>query len=392
MKHEKPSRAKIADGQISATFDRLALTEAVTTAASLEECRVGASIPILSYLVVGPDAIEYRGLDTSLRVRLDGSSGSGRVMLPARSLSGALAAMPDETVVVEKSADASDVTITCGDVVATFVPLCVADTPAPLEVSPPNDANLRSFALGEGALAGLLGFVSSFISDCETRYYLNGVSLTCEERPDGPYLVVVATDGHRLASCSAGLPAPCEGFQKRIVPRAAALFLKAHVGRRETRIRISQNRAEFAFGDAIFATKLIDGVFPDYSRVVPQPLNAGRTIDAKALGRFLAAARVVFGWRGRYEMPVKFEPSDDDLKVSGRGSDKGSMAVALRAEVDGEPVTTPIGFNPIYLSKVVKAFGSKRLRLEYAGSFDPCRVTDPDRLGDDFALLMPMRL
>lgn len=406
MKHEKPSKAKIADGQISAEFDREALTRAVKIASTGEECRKGSSVPVLTYLVVGPAAVEHRGVDASVHVRLKDCEGSGRVLLPARSLAGALSAMSAETVRVTKAEGDAAVTLSCGDVVASFVPYAIADAAPPVEVSPTMlvkekdqppvevSSEIRTFSLGEGALGALLRFVSPFISQEETRYYLNGVALRCSDAAGGPTLCAVATDGHRLGFTSVGLSSPCDPFSPRILPRPAEEFLRQHVGRDETRIRISARHAEIAFGDVTLTTKLIDGTYPDYTRVIPAPSEVAMTLDCVALARFLSGARRMLGWgRSAFGCPaVKLERTDEALRVSSKNPDNHRLETTIAIEADGDPTRGPIGFNPSYLGAIAKVFSAKRLRLELADPGSPCRISDPDAPGERFVVLMPMRV
>ncbi len=415
MKHETPSRHKLVDGQISATVPRLAFTAAVKVAASSPECAERSIAPVLGCLMVGPDAIEYRGCDASIRAAFAGGEGSGRVMLPARSLVAILSAMTAEAVTLTKDATAKVVELKCGDVTARLVPLAVADAPPTIDVEAKSvvaavpeknvqgrhgpetvpavpekvvDHGLRTFALGEGVLASLLALTRPFISTEETRYYLCGVALACEAHPEGERLRAVATDGHRLGTRSVGLSAPCEPFPTRIVPCDLVGFLAAHIGSREVTVRITTSRVEFAFGAVVVSGKLVDGTYPDYARVIPAETGNTLTFESKDTVRLLLAQKRMMGRMG---VAVKIETHPVGVTFTSKSPDAGELSARVAAEVAGTPCPS-LGFNAGYLASVFQAFGSKRLRFQFDEPGSPCRVTDPDAPGDALAVVMPMRV
>lgn len=222
-------------------------------------------------------------------------------------------------------------------------------------------------------LAALFAPVKFAISTEETRYYLNGIYL---HAADGK-LRAVATDGHRLAQHD-GAPVG-EEFPGVIVPRKVVGLVPPG----EISVSVSATKVRFVSDALEVVSKVVDGTFPDYQRVIPRDNPKVATVDRAAL--FAAADRVstISSERGR---SVKLSFADGALALSVR-SEEGTAEDELAVGYDAEPLE--IGFNAAYLRDVLGTFGddSVTLRLNDAGS--PAAV---EAGGPLLAVLMPMRV
>lgn len=224
-------------------------------------------------------------------------------------------------------------------------------------------------------LAQLLAPVSFAVSTEATRYYLNGVFLHVV---DGQ-LVAAATDGHRL---SRHVGQAAEEFEGVILPRKlVGLVLKGsvHVSLSPTKIRIEA-------ADSTLTSKLIDGTFPDYQRVIPKGNDKIVVVDKAVLQKAADRVSTVSSERGR---AVRLEISDGTIKLDVNNPDSGSATEEVAVEYQGEPVT--IGFNSRYLSELLSVLGGERVRMAISDGGGQALLTS---VGDDdlLTVLMPMRV
>ncbi|MGZ2374912.1 DNA polymerase-3 subunit beta [Sinorhizobium medicae] len=397
-----------APGSISARVDARQFATRLKLIAKHAE--LSASAPILACVTIEFDPgaplmrLSHYGVDMNITATLT-AEGTGAVAVPLKTLLSFVAGADGETLAIEKNQDSHAVTFTCGRFSAALFPLAVEDTPR-LSMPAPS----RSFAMGEGVLHHLLSLTLPFVSTEETRYYLNGVCFELETDK----VRVIATDGHRLGTREASTPAPLEHWDYRpIVPRLAAAALFNIVGtkqgfahffaeyREATNNPLAgfaqkpagwyQQRAQFTCEGWTITTKLIDGTFPDWRRVVPK--NEGRP-EAVIAGADIERFRRIVGGIGKgwnRMKAVRFSPAETGgvaLKADrpGDGAFTGEAAAELTAPFD------PFGCDIGYLAAMPKAFGSKKLRLAIGRATDPIIIAAPESPASEFAILMPMRV
>ncbi len=246
----------------------------------------------------------------------------------------------------------------------------------------------HSFHLPAGDLRTLIERAKFAISTEETRYYLNGVYLHAAERDGVAVLRAVATDGHRLASVEAPLPEGAEGMPGVIVPRKTVteLYKLIEESADEIAVSLSESKIRFDFDSATLTSKLIDGTFPDYERVIPTGNDKNLEVDCKL---FAAAIDRVSAISSEKSRAVKLSLSDGLMVLSASSPDQGSATEEIEVSYQGESLE--IGFNSRYLLDIAHQIegGSARLSLADAASPTILRETD-----DDSALyvLMPMRV
>ncbi len=247
----------------------------------------------------------------------------------------------------------------------------------------------HSFFLAASDLRGLIDRTRFAISTEETRYYLNGIYLHAARTPtDMPVLRTVATDGHRLARVEMPLPEGATGIPGVIIPRKAVMEIRKLIDEAADRIEISlsENKIRFAFDQIIVTSKLIDGTFPDYERVIPVGNDKVLEVDSRL---FAAAVDRVATISTEKSRAVKLAVSRGTLTLSATSPEAGSATEEL--EVNYQDTPLEIGFNSRYLLDITQQIEGEGARFTLADAASPTIVCD---VADSTALyvLMPMRV
>jgi DNA polymerase-3 subunit beta len=224
--------------------------------------------------------------------------------------------------------------------------------------------------------------VSHAISSEETRYYLNGIHLCA---PHGR-IVVVATDGHRLARIETDIEAPelspiivPTATVKEIIRRAGALDKEAHLD-----FQAAPTRLRVKSGETSLTSKLIDGTFPDYERVIPRDFRAYGEASSEAISAALARVRIA---ATAQSARVKFD-FGDRLKLEVGGAETSATD---EIEIDSEGGEMSIGFNSRYAAEAVQALDSPRVKFSLIDPGTPAHLSAPGR-PDRIVVLMPLRI
>jgi len=226
------------------------------------------------------------------------------------------------------------------------------------------------------------------ISTEETRYYLNGIYLHEAETGGVPMLRAVATDGHRLAQVEIPLPAGAASMPGIIVPRKTVHELQRLMENSEANVEIALSAAkiQFATGTIVMTSKLIDGTFPDYGRVIPQGNDKLMQVSKEAFSTAVDRVSTVSTDRGR---AVKLSIDNGKLNLSVFNPDGGSATEEVDVDYDSEALD--IGFNAKYLLDIAGQLESDTAQFLLADPGSPTTVMD---VSDESALyvLMPMRV
>lgn len=390
---------------ISATVNLAEFRAAVAIASELIENR--NTYPALGCILLTAGevvVVSYRGIDNSFRLPVTGA-GHGSVLIPKRALAAFLRGATGETATISKKPDEADVTFADA---AGFVLKAVPEGQQSIidDYASKVPADTPALALADGVLAHLFALTMPFISNEATRYYLNGVCLQFED--GGHTIRAIATDGHRLGSRAASLATKFLGKEvSYIVPNDAVTFLAKHMAPLEIRARLTDRIATFTAGTMTFTTKLIEGTFPDWRRVVLDFSEAGVVeVDTKAARRFMGAARAI-RHRGRFGQRalrifveagrVMFESKDVDVgtitaPIEGTAPETiGGLSLVSSGSVRGPELPTDFGVNAAYLDGIFKMLGAKATRLLVRSPGDPIRVEVEGR-ESDIVIIMPMRV
>jgi DNA polymerase III subunit beta len=242
----------------------------------------------------------------------------------------------------------------------------------------------HSFEIGTGDLRLLIEKTQFAISTEETRYYLNGIYLHVI---DGK-LRAVATDGHRLALAETAAPSGAIGMPGVIVPRKTVTELQKLVSEAEQSvgIELSGVKMRMSVGAVVLTSKLIDGTFPDYQRVIPQRNDKLMTVERDEFARSVDRVSTISSERGR---AVKFALGEGKLTLSVNNPDAGQAVEELQVDYDSSPLE--IGFNARYLLDIVGQLEGDTAVLKFADSGSPTLVQDREG-APSLYVLMPMRV
>jgi DNA polymerase-3 subunit beta len=244
------------------------------------------------------------------------------------------------------------------------------------------------FSIPADELRAVIDRTRFAISTEETRYYLNGIYLHAVDVDDKKFLRAVATDGHRLARVEMPLPAGAENMAGVILPRKAIAEVRKLIDESVEAIDValSDTRIRIEFDDVILTSKLIDGTFPDYERVIPTDNDKVLLVNSDV---FAAAVDRVSTISSEKSRSIKLVVSPGTLTLSATSSDNGSATEEL--EVSYSENDMEIGFNSRYLLDITAQIEGDDAQFVFADAASPTIVRDSS---DDRALyvLMPMRV
>lgn len=369
------------------TIPRDTLAPALAALSRIVERR--NTIPILSNMLVSAEGegLTLRATDLDIMAQTTlpcAVAEPGALTLPAHILSNIVRKLPaGAELTLEGEGDKSTTALRCGRSRFQLQTLPESDYPdiATGEFS-------HSFTLAASALTETLAATEFAISTEETRYYLNGVHLHVLESDGAAFLRAVATDGHRLARMQLPAPDGAAGMPAIIIPRKTvgeiARIAKDQKG--DIGIEISATKIRITAGSTTLTSKLIDGTFPDYQRVIPAGNDKVVTLDADAFRQAIDRVATISSERGR---AVKLALSDAGLTLSVSQPDGGAATEELSPDYDGAPVE--IGFNHRYLLDVLAALGGDTVRLKLADPGSPA-ILQTSEGAALLVVLMPMRV
>lgn len=341
-----------------------------------------STIPILSnfYLKVSGQILQVRGTNLDIETAFEVSAEvkeQGATTVPAGVFFGILRRLPEGASVECKLKDTT-LTIRAGR--SRFNLQTLPDTDFPdLQMG---DLPIK-FDLPGDLIRNMLARVSFAISSEETRYYLNGICL----HPEDDSLVAVATDGHRLAKYRMPLPKGANKLSKIIIPRKTCQLLQKLADRIEIlTVEASKTKIKFEIGAVTLLSKLIDGTFPDYGRVIPVSNEKLATIQTADLKGAVDRVACVSSERGK---AVKLSFVSGKLALEVKNPDTGAANEELEVDYGSDPLD--IGFNARYLLDICNQIGTDKVTVKLA---DPGSPTLFMPAGDVSSLyvLMPMRV
>lgn len=251
------------------------------------------------------------------------------------------------------------------------------------------DGLSKEILIASADLAALLDSTSFGMSTEETRYYLNGVYLhtTVNKRGD-PVLRAVATDGHRMAMAETALPAGLEGMAGVIIPRKTVREVKRMLDGTET-ISFRSSPSKIAFktpAGAQLVSKVIDGAFPDYARVIPRDSTSTVTVDPGVLASAVDRVATISGDKAR---SAKFDFQQGVAKLTVRNMEAGQAEEEVEVDLDGDRIE--IGMNARYVLDVLQRVKGGKAVFDMTDPGAPVRVTDDGNESVLF-IIMPLRV
>ena len=246
----------------------------------------------------------------------------------------------------------------------------------------------HKFSLPASEIRSLIDRTRFAISTEETRYYLNGIYLHAAERNGSKVLRAVATDGHRLASVEGPLPNTADGMPGVILPRKTVGELRKLIDETvdEIAVELSETKIRFTFDSVILTSKLIDGTFPDYERVIPVGNDKEMVVNCKSFAEAVDRVSAISTEKSR---AIKLSLISGTLTLSASSPESGTATEELEVNYTGEAVD--IGFNSSYLLDITRQIEGDNARFTLADAASPTILSETD---DSSALyvLMPMRV
>jgi DNA polymerase-3 subunit beta len=369
------------------SIERATLLKALAQAQSVVERR--NTIPILANVLIEAEGaqVSFRATDLDIEVvdraaamvERAGSTTVSAVMLHeiARKLpDGALVSLADDPA-------AGRLAVTAGRSSFSLATLPKEDFPVMA-----SSEYTTNFAAKAPELRRLFDKAKFAISTEETRYYLNGVYMHVAQGENGKVLRCVATDGHRLARIDAPLPEGAEGMPGVIVPRKTVGELRKLLDDDDASIAVSvsETKVRFATPAITLTSKVIDGTFPDYTRVIPTGNTRRLEVDASEFAKAVDRVATVSSERSR---AVKLALDEDRLILSVNAPDSGAAEEELAVAYGDERLE--IGFNAKYLLEIASQVDRENAVFLFNTSVDPTLM----REGNDTSavyVVMPMRV
>ena len=369
------------------SMERSALLRAMSRAQSVVERR--NTIPILSNVLIEAegDHVSFRATDLDIEV-IDKANAmvgrAGATTVAAHTLHEIARKLPDGAM-VELADDGTSGRL---DVKAGRSHFSLATLPRedfPIMASAEYQTN---FACPAPVLRRLFDKAKFAISTEETRYYLNGVYMHAATSADGPVLRCVATDGHRLARIDANLPEGAADVPGVIVPRKTVGELRKLLDDDEAQIAVSvsETKVRFATPEVTLTSKVIDGTFPDYARVIPAGNTKRLEVDAAEFAQAVDRVATVSSERSR---AVKLVLEEDRLVLSVNAPDSGAADEELGVAYGDERLE--IGFNAKYLLEIAGQVDRENAVFLFNSAGDPTLMREGN---DELAVyvVMPMRV
>ncbi len=341
------------------------------------------TLPVLGNVLVNASKKNVCLTATDLEVELQAQvvvsvTEIGDITLPARKLLDICRTLPDEAQ-LDISVKKDRAVVTSGKSRFTLSTLPATEFPVIDKIK-----SARKFSLPEKQLRSLIESTGFAMAQQDVRYYLNGLML----EPGAGLLRAVATDGHRLALCDLAADAGEGESQQVIVPRKGIQELQRLLEHSdaELAVEVGSNHIRVTTNDLRFTSKLIDGRFPDYSRVIPKALDKQLLINRESLRQALTRTSILSNEKYR---GIRLEISKNNIKIQAHNPEKEEAVEEIDATYDND--TLVIGFNVTYLLEVLNVIDTDEVEIFLGDANSSALVRRPG--SDDCRyVVMPMRL
>jgi DNA polymerase-3 subunit beta len=341
------------------------------------------TLPVLSnvLLEVEGQQLSLTGTDLEVelvgRVTLEEVGQEGEITVPGKKLMDICRSLPDGSM-IEFEQDDQRVNVRAGRSRFTLSSLPATEFPNVEEI-----AGEQAFTLEQGKLRRVIDRVGFAMAQQDVRYYLNGMLLEVNANS----LRSVATDGHRLATCAVSANGP-ESAQQLIVPRKGVLELSKLLTDAEASVTLylSPNHIRAEAGDFTFTSKLVDGKFPDYGRVIPKNGNKVVLADRQELRQVFARTAILSNEKYR---GVRLVLSSENLQVFANNPEQEEAEESIAVDYQGDSLE--VGFNVSYLQDVLGVIDSDQVKLTLSDANSSALLEEPEN-SDAMYVVMPMRL
>jgi DNA polymerase III subunit beta len=369
---------------MKATIERATLLKGLGHVHSVVERR--NTIPILSNVLIEATEEGLRLMATDLDLQINETveanvTDPGATTVPAHTLFDIVRKLPEGSQVELAAADGR-MQINAGRARFTLSTLPRDDFPVIAEGELPT-----RFELPAATLRQIIDKTRFAISTEETRYYLNGIYLHVSDEAQ-PVLKAAATDGHRLARVTVSRPDGAQGMPGVIIPRKCVAELRKLLDEVDgtVQLSLSDTKVRFGLGNAILTSKLIDGTFPDYGRVIPTANDKLLKLDPRSFEEGVDRVATIASERTR---AVKMALDRDRVTLSVTSPENGTAAEEVPADYAAEGFE--IGFNARYLMDILQQIEGDVVEVHLADAAAPTLLRENDKAAALY-VLMPMRV
>lgn len=377
---------------LNVTLERAELLRALTHVQSVVEKRT--TIPILMNLLLEAQDESLRLVGTDMDIEIGDSAAAvvnkaGKLTVPAHILFDIVRKLPDGSQVeFAFEHDSNRLMLSSGRAQFALPSLNADDFPLMTA-----ESLAHEFSMDRSELIRLIDRTHFAISTEETRYYLNGIYFhpheAIEAKDDGNKMLrSVATDGHRLALAECPCPAGADQFEGVIIPRKTVAELRKLLEHYEgdVSVKLSSSKIQFLVGSSVLTSKLIDGNFPDYLRVIPQQnqniIKLPNAVLAAAVDRVQTIS-----WEKTKS--IKFSFTAGNLILTSSHSETGNAEEEVEIDYDGEEITT--GFNARYILDVTSRIAGEQIIFKLADGDSPALILDENDPASLY-VLMPLKI
>jgi DNA polymerase-3 subunit beta len=340
------------------------------------------TMPVLANVLLSArdDRLSITGTDLEVELVAATSANvqaAGDITVPGRKLLDIFKALPEKTSVT-LSTDGDRVSLKGGRSRFTLSSLPAAEFPVVDEINAQ-----QTLTVGQGEFRRLIDKTHFSMAQQDVRYYLNGMLLETE----GKSLRAVATDGHRLALCETELAARAKTAQQVIVPRKGVLELQRILGTDgNLELAVGTNHVRAQVGPIRFTSKLIDGRFPEYGRVIPA--NPGKVVEADRDVLRAALQRTAILSNEKYR-GIRLMLKKDLLTLQAHNPEQEEAEDQIEVSFDGDELE--VGFNVNYLLDALAAIDSEKVEIGLTDANSSCLIRSPGATAARY-VVMPMRL
>ncbi len=342
------------------------------------------TLPALGNVLIRADEsgveLAATDLEIELRASVEGSAEvAGETTVAARKLLEIVRTLPSAAS-IRLEQEGERLALRAGRSRFTLATLPAAEFPLIEDVQPQ-----VTFELAQGELKNAIDRIGFAMAQQDVRYYLNGLLLELA----GDRLRTVATDGHRLSLCETMAELPAADGQQVIVPRKGVNELARLLDEQAqdpAGVRMGSNHVQVVLPGLRFTSKLIDGRFPDYTRVVPDGGTKEMRADREALRGALARTSILSNEKYK---GVRLGMSTEGLRVQTHNPDQEEAEEELEVEYQGDPLE--IGFNVVYLLDILTSLEGEEVRAQFNDANSSVLITDPTDEASRH-VVMPMRL
>ena len=344
------------------------------------------SMPILSHVLLKKGSDGFHVVASDLEVQLSSkinfeetSDFAADITIPGRKLFDIGKGLPDKALIEIEKKDEGKLQIESKKSKFTLSALDAKTFP----LMENKDENSVEFSLDSSDLKEVFSKTAFAMAQQDVRYYLNGLFMKISNKE----LYGVATDGHRLAKAGSSIKATIDDEVSVIIPRKGVLEIDKQIEEnRELKITASKNHMLVDSGDAMAITKLIDGKFPDYEKVIPKDTDKLILVDCKIFKEALTRVSILSNDRFR---GVRLHFENGEIKVSANNPEKEEASDDIKADYSGDNME--VGFNVNYLLDVIGAIRTKNLQIQLKDSNSSALLT-PENDPDSSYVVMPLRL